>query len=117
MPGKQQPYFDIGSAYFVKGDRAKGLEYFREAYELAPNYPEAQVVYLLGAIYTDNRNLENELVPKIEEKTLIFNDRVLNAYYSQGRLLEVRQIIDRRKALDPANAEKYQNIVNQLSTP
>ena len=114
MPGKHQPYFDIGSAYFLKGDKSKGLLYFKQVYDLVPDYPEAQVVYLLGAIYAGERELEKELLSKIEEKTFVFNDRVLNAYYSQGRLAEVRMILDARKRIDPANAATYDQYLKQL---
>lgn len=53
-PKKQTILFELGSAYYNKGDRAKAEEVFRKAYELAPEYGEAKDLYL--RISTENGN-------------------------------------------------------------
>lgn len=45
-PKKQTILFELGSAYYNKGDRVKAEEVFRAAYELAPEYGEAKDLYL-----------------------------------------------------------------------
>ncbi|MGB3921677.1 MAG: O-antigen ligase family protein, partial [Minisyncoccia bacterium] len=45
IPGKQQVYFEIGAVYINRGEPEKALEAFKEAYDLAPGYPEAKLIY------------------------------------------------------------------------
>ncbi|KKU80213.1 MAG: hypothetical protein UY07_C0049G0003 [Parcubacteria group bacterium GW2011_GWA1_47_8] len=45
-PAKQTILFELGSLYYMKKDYADALEVFRKAYELAPEYPEAEKLYL-----------------------------------------------------------------------
>ena len=114
MPGKQQVYFDTASAYFAKNDSATGLSFFRQAYDLAPDYTEAKVIYLLGAIYAGDGALENNLIAKFTEKQFVFEDRILQAYYGHKRFAEVIKILERRKKLDPGNAATYDEYIRQV---
>ncbi|MEK7148091.1 MAG: tetratricopeptide repeat protein, partial [Patescibacteria group bacterium] len=113
-PNKTEAYFEIGAAYLNKNEPVKALEYFHKAYELAPKFSRAQSVYLAGAIYSGNRALENELLSLFNEKGIIFDDTVLNAYYSQKRFAEVIRTLERRKQLDPVNAATYDNYIEQI---
>lgn len=45
-PKKQTILFELGNAYYMKKDYAHALEIFRRAYEFAPEYPEAEKLYL-----------------------------------------------------------------------
>ncbi|MDP3763168.1 MAG: O-antigen ligase family protein [bacterium] len=85
MPGKQQIYFEIGAVYINKNERLKALEAFKEAYELAPEYMEAKVIYLIGAIYAGDRNLENKLISELPKEIVSGDSRILSAYKSVGR--------------------------------
>ena len=85
MPGKQQIYFEIGAVYVNKNERLKALEAFREAYELAPDYVEAQIIYLIGAIYAGDRNLENKLISELPKEIVSGDNRILSAYKFVGR--------------------------------
>jgi len=84
-PGKQQVYFDLGSAYFAKNDPVKGLAQFKQAYELAPNYSEAKIIYLIGAIYTHDRQLENKLISELPKELVSKDIRIQYAYKIVGR--------------------------------
>ena len=85
MPGKQQVYFDIGSAYFAKNDPTTGLALFKNAYDLAPNYDEAKIIYLIGAIYTGSRTLENKLILELPKSIVDGDSRIRAAYSAVGR--------------------------------
>lgn len=115
MPNKQQIYFEIGAVYINKNEPFKALEIFREAYELAPEYIEAKVIYLIGAIYASDRAVENEMISKMTERELIFDDRVLNAYYSYGRVDRVRSLLEDRIRLDPSNADTYRQYLETIA--
>ena len=113
-PGKQQTYIDIGSAYFSKNEPALGLAAFKQAYDLAPQFPEARLIYFIGAIYANNRVVESSLITLIEENHLVFDDRIINAYYARSRFAEVIQLLQERKRIDPANAASYDEFIKQV---
>ena len=85
IPNKQTIYFEIGAAYINKNEPLKALEAFREAYELAPGYLEAKIIYLIGAIYAGDRNLENKLISELPTKVVSGDNRILSAYKFVGR--------------------------------
>lgn len=114
IPGKQAVYFEIGSAYISNDQPRDALAVFKEAYEMAPNYREAKLIYLIGAIYAGDRVLERELLTQMQEEEVVFEDRLVSAYYNNGRTNEVITIFERRKVLDPANAARYDEYINQV---
>ncbi|MBI1974271.1 MAG: O-antigen ligase family protein [Candidatus Zambryskibacteria bacterium] len=85
MPNKPSVYFEIGAAYIGKEDAKKALEAFKHAYELAPDYTEAKIIYLIGAIYARDRNLENKLISELPSELISKDPRVAAAYKAIGR--------------------------------
>lgn len=85
MPGKQQIYFEIGAVYINKNQPALALEAFRTAYEMEPEYPEAGVIYLIGAIYANDRALEERLIRELSEEVVREDGRISAAYKAVGR--------------------------------
>lgn len=61
-PRKQQIIFEQGFAYIQSGDTGKALGFFKEAYDLAPDYTLARIFYAAGAIYDGNTALADELI-------------------------------------------------------
>lgn len=115
IPGKQLVYFEYGNVLLNKGDRAGALTAFKQAYDLSPDYPEAQIIYLLGAIYAHDRKLEATLISEIGESRFYFEDRIIAAYYASGRKGDIVSIINERLKRDPANAAVYQEYLKQLN--
>lgn len=114
MPGKQQVYYDIGSAYFADNQAYEGLKAFQMAYDMAPNNLEAKVVYLLGAIYSGQSNIEREMKKQLTEREFYFDDRILSAYYSQKRTADVIAMLKKRIELDPAHAAEYEKLISEV---
>ncbi|MDO8589665.1 MAG: O-antigen ligase family protein [bacterium] len=115
MPGKQQVYFEIGAAYINKKEPLKALDIFREAYELAPEYTEARVIYLVGAIYAGDKIVESKIMNTLTEREVIFDDRILNAYYANGRTDRVRGLLGSRIKLDPAKESIYRQYLEKVA--
>ncbi len=115
MPEKQQIHFEIGAAYINKQEPLFALQAFRSAYELAPQYTEAKLIYLVGAIYANDRELESEIVAQLDEMELVFDDRVINAYLTNKRLDRVRNLLERRIALDPENETTYREYLQSIA--
>ena len=85
MPGKQQIYFELGAVYINQQEPLKALEVFKEAYQLAPEYQEAKIIYLIGAIYAGDRTLENKLISEFPPEIVSGDNRILSAYKAVGR--------------------------------
>lgn len=114
-PGKQQIYFEMGSLFLNQNKLTEALRVFKEAYELAPEYNEAKIIYLVGAIFAGDRKTESELVIKLTDNELIFDDRILGAYYSVKRIDVVRGILNERIKLDPANTDTYKQYLESIA--
>lgn len=114
IPGKQQVYFEIGALYINMGDYQKAMETFKEAYELAPDYVEARLIYLIGSIYAGDRVAEEQILLKLDEREVASDDRVLNAYHSNSRDARVVQLLETRIKFDPDNKNKYEDLIKQL---
>jgi tetratricopeptide (TPR) repeat protein len=114
IPGKQLVYFEWGSTLLNQNDTQGALEKFKKAYELEPDYQDAQILYLLGAIYANDRGVEQMLLSKIPNEKLVFDDRVLSAYYNSNRKTDAIEILQKRIELDPANKTKYEDYIKQV---
>lgn len=85
MPEKQQISFQLGATYLNKGAYKEALDSFKYAYELEPEFEEAQIIYLVGAIYAGDRKIESEMLKLIPEKIVRSDERILSAYKNVGR--------------------------------
>ena len=115
MPGKQQIYFEIGTVEINQGNLDQALKTFKTAYDLAPGYTNAGIIYLIGAIYAGDSAVESELISKIPERELVFSDIVINAYYSNNRIDRVRSLLQDRIKLDPSNTDTYKKYLDDLA--
>ena len=114
-PGKQETYFELGSAYINKADNQGALAVFKEAYDLAPQYNEAKVTYLIGSIYAGDKLLEKRLISELSEREYFFEDRIISAYYFNSRFTETISILEARKRLDPQNSATYDEYIRQVN--
>jgi tetratricopeptide (TPR) repeat protein len=114
IPGKQQVYFEIGATYINKQEPQQALKVFKEAYDLAPAYAESRITYLVGAIYAGSRSTENELLNLSTEKEIVFDDRIINAYYALGRIDRVINLLKERIRLDPKHTDTYQKYLETI---
>ncbi|OHA91908.1 MAG: hypothetical protein A3J09_00140 [Candidatus Zambryskibacteria bacterium RIFCSPLOWO2_02_FULL_51_21] len=113
-PGKQLSYFELGAIAINQGRSVEALELFKQAYEMAPGYNEAKIIYLAGAIYAGDRALERELMSGMPERLVVFDDRIVSAYYATKRFGDLTALFGRRKALDPQNAATYDEYIRQI---
>lgn len=95
-PRKQTVYFQLGSHYLNRGNKEKALEMFKIAYDSAPAFREAKIIYAMGAIYSNNLGLADQILGG--EK--IIDDRLISAYLANGF---------NGKAIDLAKAKIVEN--------
>ncbi len=104
-PKKQTIYFEISSSYLGKGDQAKMAEYIKKGYDLEPNAPESQILYLISAIYTKNQGLIKTLMETLDQNRIISDNRVVQAFLSIGDYNSVIAILTARVQKDPNNLQ------------
>lgn len=104
-PRKQSMFYELGSAYIGKKDYAKAFELFKKAYDLEPNSPESQVIYVVGAIYTKNTEVLKTVGAKLDPKIVVSDNRFLRAYADVGDYQTVITILTSRIQSDPTNLQ------------
>ena len=106
-PDKQIISFELSFAYIASGEEEKGMKLLKDTYEHNQNFHEARVMYVLGAIYTENLSLENNLFEKFEQDNLLDDSRILQAYINTKRYDRVISILQTRIINDPMNIQSY----------
>src|SRR3989338_5537821 len=48
------------------------------------------------------------------EREIVFDDRIINAYHSNGRFDKVVSLLNDRIKLDPANTDRYKELIKQI---
>jgi tetratricopeptide (TPR) repeat protein len=104
-PKKQAILFEIATSYLNKGDREKAFGVLREAYELAPDYEFAKMLYAVGAIYSGKNQLAGEILAEVSISTLIQDEQLLRAYVDTGQFNNVVFIWERRVENNPDNSD------------
>lgn len=104
-PKKQGIYFELGSAYVNKGNPTKAFEEFKTAYNLEPNSPESQIIYTVGAIYTKNIDVLNQMSKILSQDKIVYDNRILKAYSDIGDFNMVVNILNYRLEKDPNNTQ------------
>ena len=73
---------------------------------MAPEYREAQIIYLIGAIYAGDRKTEAELIKILPEGVLI-EDRVVGAYLARERFEELINLLSVKMNKNPNDPSGY----------
>lgn len=100
-PKKQSIMFSIAEYYINTNQYDKALEVFKEAYESAPEYDDARILYALGAIYINNYTLVEELLVPRFGTVAVDDGRLLNAYIEKNLVNQVLEIWKTRAKKNP----------------
>lgn len=106
-PGKQGILFELGMTQISLGDYQGAFETEKKAYELAPENPEAKVMYAVTAVYVKDFQLAANIIKDIDQKVLITDDRLVIAYSSVGQYSEMLKILELRRNLLPNDPQSY----------
>jgi len=104
-PKKQQILFTIGEYYINIGQNDKALEIFKMAFESAPEYDDARILYALGAVYTKKYALIEEILIPRYGTVAIDDDRLLNAYVENRLVNQVLEIWKIRVEKNPNDVQ------------
>lgn len=102
---RQQFYFLLGEAYFKSGEGDLAVEILRQAYELAPEFPDAIHNYAVTLIFA-GRPQEAEVLLKKHFGTEIYPDlKYVNAYAAIGQVNKITIVWEKLVERAPANAQ------------
>lgn len=104
-PNKQTMYFELGASYIGKKDYVEAFNQFQKGYQLETDNPDAKIIYAVGAIYTKNNTVLQSILPKIDPKIILGDNRFLQAYAGIGDYQTVIAILNSRIQSDPKNMQ------------
>lgn len=99
-PKKQITSFSLISNLLSQGNVDAAVTLARETYELAPEFPEARVIYALALIHDRQFALAEEVVGDMK-----LDDRFINVYAAVGNYAKVLELWQKKVEADPNNAE------------
>ena len=117
-PKKQAILFELGSAYYNKKDTSKAEDMFKQAYELAPEYLDAENYYV--QVLMNNKNYkEIERVFKVRsERTPADSEphvRLGALYLSMGRRADAVAEIKRAIELNPDFKDQGEHYLKEIA--
>ena len=106
-PKKQSILFELIAAYINKGDYNEAFRLAKYAYDLEPNFSEAQRVYATIAVYAkkDDDPEIREIMVKLFGAKMIPDERFVGAYASTNRYNRVIEIWKKKLESNPDNPE------------
>ena len=120
-PDKQIIIFEQGYTELQKGDTAAALAFFKEAYDLAPQYSDARINYANAALRAGDDALFNELISTDEEKKMYaLNDQAVQTVYSVKHYDQLVEMFKIRIAEKPTEAQERANLAyvyNEMGRP
>ncbi len=104
-PAKQTILFELGANAQARGSAAEAMKYFKEAYELAPEFVNARTLYAASAIRAKEDGVADELLAPIIESGGAADPRVADAYVERGRYDKIVSIWKARAKAHPQEAQ------------
>ncbi len=102
---RQQFYFILGEAYFKAGEEGLAMDVMRQAYELAPEYPEAIHNYAMVAIFSGKPEIAENLLEKHFGTRIYPDPKYVNAYAAIGDFKKLTIVWEKLVQNDPENYE------------
>ena len=93
-PTKQTILFEVAANAFARGDNDRGLELYKQAFELAPAYADARILYAAAAIQMGRDALADELILPIIATDRVLDARITSSYISRNRYDKLISILE-----------------------
>lgn len=106
-PKKQSILFERALAASDKGDLATALEYFKQAFELEPEYDRARIFYAATAIRTGNTGVADQVLTERYGTHVVTDPFILQAYLDIGDSARVTLIAEKIAEENPQNIETW----------
>lgn len=116
-PNKQLIIYEQAFAAIQSGDNPGALQFFKEAFELAPQFDESRSFYAMAAIQNGQLGLVDELIQTDAQKnSFAMNDYAVQAAYQSKMyplLIEMLEIRIQRKPDDVQERTSLAFVVNE----
>jgi len=113
-PNKQALTFELASAYLQKKEYPEAIAAAKQAYDLAPAYSEAAIVYTTVEIYAGKFS-DAAAIIKAHPGIEMGDDRILQAYLQMKQDANVIAIWNARIAANPADPNLHVGFAGMLS--
>ncbi|MDE2079454.1 MAG: O-antigen ligase family protein [Patescibacteria group bacterium] len=109
-PEKQQILFELGILESAAGNNNAALDWLKQAYELAPDYDQARILYAAMAIRTGDMALAKSLlVPRFGTATPD-DSTILSAYVAVKDYPDAFAVLNAHIAANPSDYQGYVNL-------
>ncbi len=116
-PNKQLIIYEQGFAATQAGDYVSATQFFKEAYDLAPQFAESRSFYAMSAIQSGQLGLVDELIQTDDQKKIFaMNDYAVQAAYQTKmypRLIEMLKIRIQNKPQDVQERTSLAFVLNE----
>jgi O-antigen ligase/tetratricopeptide (TPR) repeat protein len=110
-PRKQLIIFEQGFTYLQKGDYENAVSYFKEAYDLAPQFAEPRVLYATALMYKGDTALVNELIQTDDQKkAFALNQYAVQATYGKKQYQLLTEMFKIRVATRPEDPQERSSL-------
>ena len=104
-PGKQTITFEMISSYIGQNDIADALTYAKQAFDSAPEFQDARIIYAAVAIYNKDDALADQLLAGGTDPAVAYDSRVLEAYFAVGNYKKVVDLLNEELSHSPNNLQ------------
>lgn len=104
-PGKQTIIMEIGNTYTASGRYEEAMPYYKKAFDLEPEFEDARISYAIGAVYTKNQKLLEELLIPVYGTIAYPNERLMRAYSDTKQFALIVQIWQNQVKQNPNDAK------------
>lgn len=109
-PNKQQILFQLANTKFAEGKKDEAVATAKKIYELAPEYDEAEAFYGYMLMLSGNSVAANEVLSKLPEEKLVFDDRYIGILQQLGQYDRMIAVAKRRTELNQVNPQYKLNL-------
>lgn len=106
-PTKQTILFEMASNAFARGDTKAAVGFFKKAFELAPEFNEARIMYAAVAIRTDNDALARELLEPLIASGGAADVRIAAAYVAGKKYDQIISLWEAHIKAKPQDIQAY----------
>ena len=106
-PNKQTILFELGTNALSRKDTAAALGYFKQAYDLAPQFLAARLYYAVAAIQAKDDALADDLLSPVIPTGEAADSKVAGAYADRGLYQKIVTIWEARIAAQPSDVQAY----------
>lgn len=111
-PNKQQILFQAGVTYLQRGDIQNALTLLKKAYELAPKYPDARILYATSLFYASRDAEADKLLTEGFGTVLYDDNRLVQSYTNLKKFDRVIGIWQARVAAKPGDSNTMMGLAS-----